>query len=296
MKLVIAFLFAGAVALFGVAVWAAEKAPDKATALPDAKAKESEKAPPAAAEPLVVTLKDKEAAQTAGPVAVGRTIEVRTAGNPTTGYVWSVKEIKGDAVKNGGEVKYTPTPVAPKIVGSGGTFTIPLEAVKAGKAEVTLIYARLWEKDQPPASSVTLTIEVQAADAAKPSATGTAAPTGTAAAPEGKAEAPAAPAAPPAKRAVPVPINGKFDPLAPGFIVLFEEKVDCKAEVARLEAQYGFAHRYIYDMQGFKGFAAHMPNETAEKLRWEPSIHSIERDGAVHAKGRRCRRRHGIAN
>jgi inhibitor of cysteine peptidase len=222
---------------------------------PPGAAKEPSKAP-AAAEPYIYSLKDKEAAQAGGPVTVGRKIEVRAAGNPTTGYSWAVKEIKGDAVKSGGEIKYVPTPVAPRVVGSGGSFTIPLEAVKAGKADVVLVYARPWEKDQPPASSVTLTIEVQAAEA-------------------GKGEG----AAPPAKRAKPVPINGRADPRAPGYIVLLENDVDAKAEVARLEKLYGFTHTHLYSMQGFKGFAAVMPEASIEGLRWEPTVKSIEHDG-----------------
>jgi inhibitor of cysteine peptidase len=230
---------------------------------PDA-AKEPGKAP-AEAEAFVYTLKDKEPAQACGPVAVGRKIEVRAAGNPTTGYSWAVKEIKGDAVKSGGEIKYVPTPVAPRVVGSGGTFSIPLEAVKAGKADVVLVYARPWEKDQPPASSVTLAIEVQTAEAK----------------PEGKGEA-----APPAKRAKPVPINGKADPRAPGYIVLFENNVDAKAEVARLEKLYGFKHQYIWDsMPGFKGFSAVITNEAIEKISWEPSVRSIDHDGVVSVNG-----------
>jgi inhibitor of cysteine peptidase len=223
--------------------------------------------PPAA--PLVITIKEKDTALTTGPVAIGSKIEVHAAGNPTTGYSWAVKEVKGDAVK-AGEVKYTPTPVAPKIVGSGGEFTIPLEAVKAGKAEVIMVYARPWEKDQPPAQSVTLTVEVQAGADPK-------------AAPKEKADAPAAP---PAKRANPLPIGGKADPRAPNFIVLFENNVaDAKAEVTRLEKALGFKNKYVYDMPGFKGFAAALTNEAVEKLRWDPNIKSIEHDGVASING-----------
>jgi predicted secreted protein len=217
---------------------------------------------PADPEPFVFTVKEKDNGQISGTVQVGHKIEVRAAGNPTTGYSWAVKEIKGDAVKSGGDPKYVPTPVARGIVGSGGTFTIPLETVKVGKAEVVLAYARPWEKDQPPASSVTITIMVQAG-------------------PTGRADAPA----PAARRAEPVPINGRGDPRAPGYIVLLENNVDAKAEVARLEKLYGFAHKYVYDMPGFKGFAAAMPPAAIDKLRWEPSVRSIERDGVATTNG-----------
>ena len=171
---------------------------------------------PASAATLVYMLLEKDAVQATGPVTVGQKIEVRAAGNPTTGYSWAVKEIKGEAVKNGGEVKYVPTPVAPRVVGSGGTFMIPLDAVKVGKAEVTLVYARPWEKDVPAASSVILTIEVQAA---------------------GSKGAPAAPRA-----AGPATVEWV------GYIVLLKDTVEAPAEVARLEGLYGFQYKYLYDM------------------------------------------------
>jgi|WetSurMetagenome_2_1015567.scaffolds.fasta_scaffold25338_2 inhibitor of cysteine peptidase len=240
------------IALLAAALLAAVAATALAARTPD-------KALPDKDAALVVTIKDKDTALPVGPVAVGRKIEVRAAGNPTTGYSWAVKEVKGDAIK-AGEVQYTPTPVAPKIVGSGGEFVIPLEAVKAGKAEVLLVYARPWEKDQPPARSVTLAVEVQAAAAPK-------------------AEAPAAP---PAKRANPLPIGGKADPRAPNFIVIFEKNVaDAKAEVARLEKDLGFKNKYVYDMPGFKGFAAALSDEAVEKLRWDPNVKTIEHDGVA---------------
>jgi predicted secreted protein len=218
-------------------------------------------APPsnAAGESFVYALKIKEAAQTAGPVAVGQKIEIRAEGNATTGYQWSVKELKGDAVKSGGEVTYIPTPVAPDVNGAGGTYVIHLEGAKPGKAEVTLIYVRSFEKDKPPANTVKLTIEVQAA--------------------KGQ------PAGGAAKRDKPLTVAGKADPRSKMFIVLFENSVDPNAEVARLEKELGFTHKYIYSMPAFKGFAAEMSAEALEKLRWESNVKSIEHDGTVTTQG-----------
>lgn len=86
---------------------------------------------------------------------------------------------------------------------------------------------------------------------------------------------------PAAKRATPVTIGGKADPRAPGYIILFENAVDAKTEVARLEKAYGFKAKYTYDIGTFKGFAATLPADVVEKLRWELSIKSIEHDATA---------------
>ena len=72
---------------------------------------------------------------------------------------------------------------------------------------------------------------------------------------DGKAEAA------PAKRDKPLTIMGKADPRALGYIILFENNVDAKGEVERLEKLLGFKHKHVYSMPTFKGFAAEMPAE-----------------------------------
>ena len=67
--------------------------------------------------------------------------------------------------------------------------------------------------------------------------------------------------------------------------MLFEETVDVPAELARLEKVYGFKSTHVYNMGTFKGFAAVIPAEAVEKLRWEPSIKSIEHDGVASING-----------
>jgi lysophospholipase L1-like esterase len=103
--------------------------------------------------------------------------------------------------------------------------------------------------------------------------------------PATSATAPANPAAATARRAVALVIGGREDPRAPGYIVVFEDNVDAPAELARLEKLHGFQRKNVYNMPGFKGFAAVMPAEAAEKLRWEPSIKSIEHDGVAGING-----------
>jgi hypothetical protein len=95
----------------------------------------------------------------------------------------------------------------------------------------------------------------------------------------------------PARRATPITITGRADPRAPGYIVLFDGTVDAKAEVARLEKLYNFKARYTYDMgPGFKGFAATLSADAVEKLRWEPTVKSIEHDGSVSVVRGSCQR------
>ena len=84
-----------------------------------------------------------------------------------------------------------------------------------------------------------------------------------------------------AKRTTPVTVTGKADPRAPGYILLFENNVDAKTEVARLEKAFAFKATHIYSMPGFQGFAATLSAEVVEKLRWELTVKSIEHDGSV---------------
>jgi inhibitor of cysteine peptidase len=94
-------------------------------------------------------------------VAIGRRIEVRLPGNPTTGYSWTLKSIGGDAVRSLGDPAFTrPAEAAPRV-GAGGTFVFSLLAEKPGKAEVVLAYARPWERDKVPAKTFTVTFDVR---------------------------------------------------------------------------------------------------------------------------------------
>ncbi|MFW6162033.1 MAG: protease inhibitor I42 family protein [Planctomycetota bacterium] len=93
-------------------------------------------------------------------VAQGKTLVVRLPGNATTGYRWSVKQLKGDALEQQGTVIYKPKKTEGRRVGSGGTFLAVFRAAKAGKATLTMAYARPWEKKTPPIKTFTLTVAV----------------------------------------------------------------------------------------------------------------------------------------
>lgn len=107
--------------------------------------------------PLAVSQKDNGTTLTA---MVGQDIVMSLAGNPTTGYSWDVKDIKGDAVERVGEVKYKADAHPPGMVGVGGGFTAKFKAAKPGKATVTLEYRRPWEKNAKAAETFEVTISV----------------------------------------------------------------------------------------------------------------------------------------
>jgi inhibitor of cysteine peptidase len=94
-------------------------------------------------------------------VAVGEYLVISLSGNPTTGYSWKSAAPPGDALKPVGEPEYAQTPGRAGMVGVGGTFVFKFKAVKPGKAEVKLAYARPWEKDKPPAKTFAVPVEVE---------------------------------------------------------------------------------------------------------------------------------------
>ncbi len=90
-------------------------------------------------------------------------VAISLAGNPTTGYSWSVTKMEGTALEQAGDIQYVRTPVRAGIVGSGGTFIAKFRAVKAGESTITLGYARSWENGVPPAKTFTVTLVVEKA-------------------------------------------------------------------------------------------------------------------------------------
>lgn len=124
---------------------------------PDKKGKRL--APPGdGSQPLVVTKADNGRTVT---VAVGATIHVRLAGNPTTGYRWRTAKLDGSAVKQEGKPAYEARQHPPGMVGVGGTYTFKFKAVKPGSAEVGLQYSRPWEKNKPPAETFRVKLAVK---------------------------------------------------------------------------------------------------------------------------------------
>jgi len=90
-------------------------------------------------------------------VPVGDSIELRLQENPTSGFHWrvhlsatSVCQIKEDRL----EAPALPTP------GLGGAHIWRIETARTGICDVSVIYGRAWEKDQRPAKTFEVRINV----------------------------------------------------------------------------------------------------------------------------------------
>ena len=71
-----------------------------------------------------------------------QTVSFSLDSNPTTGFRWQVSQAEELFTV---ETVYTENEHDPGMVGVGGTETVTLTPLKAGKTEVTLSYARPWE-------------------------------------------------------------------------------------------------------------------------------------------------------
>ena len=71
-----------------------------------------------------------------------QTVTLTLDSNPTTGFSWQVEQSE-ELFRV--ESVYTEDRTDEPVTGSGGTETITLTPLKAGKTEVTLTYARPWE-------------------------------------------------------------------------------------------------------------------------------------------------------
>lgn len=93
-------------------------------------------------------------------LAKGGTLEIRLAGNPTTGYQWGLIS-GGDAVlKPVGEHSYEPSAAPAGMVGTGGIFIFRYRAVGTGSTDIKFGYLRPWEKNTPPLETYEVKIMV----------------------------------------------------------------------------------------------------------------------------------------
>lgn len=78
----------------------------------------------------------------------------------------------------------------------------------------------------------------------------------------------------------PVPVLGRFDPAAPGYIVIFHDQVDPVTETQRLATKYNFTPRHVYTV-ALKGFAAELQPPVVAALQCEPSVAYLQHDVAA---------------
>ena len=105
-------------------------------------------------------------------VKVGDIIQVKLKSNRTTGYSWALTGKTDAKILKSGEVEYKVDEHPAGMVGVGGNDFCTFTALAPGKTDISLGYARPWEKDKEPAQAFKLTVEVEgkAVDDAKAAA------------------------------------------------------------------------------------------------------------------------------
>ena len=101
-------------------------------------------------------ISEKDSGRTIG-LKTGDVLEVTLAGNPTTGYSWSVASV-GEILKQLGEPVFESA--SPGLTGAGGKVLLRFQALRPGKTVLKLAYRRIWEK-KAPAATFEVTIRVR---------------------------------------------------------------------------------------------------------------------------------------
>lgn len=105
----------------------------------------------------VIRLSQKDAGSTI-EMKVGDRLEATLAGNPTTGYQWTVDAVDSAILKQSGEPVFESDS---KALGAGGQMTFRFEAVAAGQTTLRLIYHRPFEVGVPPTDTFEVTVVVK---------------------------------------------------------------------------------------------------------------------------------------
>lgn len=80
-------------------------------------------------------------------------LTLRLAGNPTTGYGWSIDS--AGLVELVGEPDYKPSS---DMIGAGGTYTFRFRLIDKGESKLTMSYGRKWDVTAEPAKKFEITI------------------------------------------------------------------------------------------------------------------------------------------
>jgi predicted secreted protein len=86
-------------------------------------------------------------------LAVGGTLTVDLEENVTTGFAWQVDGAVPDILKAVRDEQQAPE--ASGVVGAAGRHVFEYSAVKAGEAELKLVYVKPWEKGVAPNKTLT---------------------------------------------------------------------------------------------------------------------------------------------
>jgi inhibitor of cysteine peptidase len=104
-----------------------------------------------------ITLTEADAAKTI-ELQKGSQLVVTLDGNITTGFNWEALPQTPAVLKQLGEPETAPDSSA---LGAGGKISLKFQAVQTGRAVLTLIFHRSFEKDVPPEKTFEVTIVVK---------------------------------------------------------------------------------------------------------------------------------------
>jgi inhibitor of cysteine peptidase len=111
-------------------------------------------------EPVPVTV-DASRNGTAMTLATGATLVVRLDANRTTGFAWTWSASTPGVLTAAGEPAYESAAAPAGTAGAGGAQVFSFTAAAPGTTTLRFAYARAWEKDVPPARTVTYDVTVK---------------------------------------------------------------------------------------------------------------------------------------
>jgi predicted secreted protein len=91
-------------------------------------------------------------------VEKGKPFTIELSANPSTGYTWAFDGLNGEYFRLAGS-DYEPS--SPRLAGSGGTSRWQLTALRAGVAQIRLLYYRPWEGPGTAVKEYSLTLMIR---------------------------------------------------------------------------------------------------------------------------------------
>jgi len=93
-------------------------------------------------------------------IGVNQEFVIALGANPTTGYDWEVS--LDETILELVEKTYKPAEEAEhEIVGAGGVDYFRFKALKAGEAEITMVYKRSWEEPTAQDETKVFTVNIE---------------------------------------------------------------------------------------------------------------------------------------
>lgn len=75
----------------------------------------------------------------------------------------------------------------------------------------------------------------------------------------------------------PAPLDGRFDPRAPGYVVMYRDGTDAAAETWRLALRHRFRPGHVYTV--LLGFSADLSVQALAGVRCEDSVRLVSHNG-----------------